>query len=282
MLRRFAGNGEVSHPGKRQVERHRTPPGRSIRLGPLPLRTVRKRRAVLDRLEGLPLRIRIHLHGPCRGVCHREGHLDVRQPSSIEPERVIQAAGVEHLEDGLDVRGIEKPEVPGIVGQTDHRAGARSSIRRLPLRHYTETTLVEAHGRRLAERAWVGEGRHGSLIGVVGVVACAVRPHPEGVRGPRIQVVDHRRGRVTTRRSHSDVFALMDLPIFDLKVILSRRVVLPGEHAGGARDGGTAQAGGGRIAAATSSAATTTRVVRQARLRERGTITAPTTADATM
>jgi hypothetical protein len=111
----------VDHPGRTSR------PLRTARAldtsGPLPLWTVRKCRAVLDRLERLSLRIRVRLDGPCLGICHRESHLDIRQPSSIEPECVIQASGIEHLEDGLDVRGIEEPEVPGVIGQADHRAG---------------------------------------------------------------------------------------------------------------------------------------------------------------
>src|SRR6202035_5612131 len=57
-------------------------------------------------------------------VAHCQRVLDVRERPVEDPERLVQAAAVDRLDDQFDVGRLEEPESAGVGGERDRLAGA--------------------------------------------------------------------------------------------------------------------------------------------------------------
>src|SRR3954447_3877393 len=112
-----------------------------------PSRARPKRRRILNRPEGRPLRIHVGLYRPRHRVRHVDGGLDVGEAAGVDPELLIEAAGVEDLDDHLHVRGAEEPEVAGVRGQRYRLANAGVAVRGLPVDVHLETAAGETEAR---------------------------------------------------------------------------------------------------------------------------------------
>src|SRR5262249_30009903 len=88
------------------------------------------------------------------GVPDGELVLDVRKRAVEDPELAVDDPRVEDLDDELDVRGREEPEVAGVGGERNRLAGARVVLEVLPGDLDLETAAREAQrgGRGAARR----------------------------------------------------------------------------------------------------------------------------------
>src|SRR5205807_2016066 len=100
-------------------------------------------RGVLDRREGGALGVVVGLDRAGADVGDGEGHLDVGEAAREDPEVVEERAGVEHLDDQLDVRGGEEPEVTAVAGEAHRRAVAAAAVTGAPGRTHAEAAAVE-------------------------------------------------------------------------------------------------------------------------------------------
>ena len=88
----------------------------------------------------------------CR-VGDREGVLDVGQRTVVDPELRVDGPAVQHLEDDLQIRGIEEPEGPGIAREGPRPAHACMALEVFPCGLHLEPAAVQAERRRSGHAA---------------------------------------------------------------------------------------------------------------------------------
>src|SRR5436305_1134284 len=108
-----------------------------------PLGAVVESGGVLERRERRVLVVVVDLDRAGLRVGHLGVDLDVGQAAGEDPEVLVQRAGVQHLQDHLDVGVVEEPEIAGVAGQRHRLAGAGLPGRSAPGDVDREATAAE-------------------------------------------------------------------------------------------------------------------------------------------